>query len=397
MKIIVSDSRLKMDERKIEIVERKGIGHPDTLADGVAEAISTAYSRYCLDQFGAVLHHNVDKIAFVGGKANVDFGVGEMISPVRLILNGRMSVSFGKKSIDCLSLQKKAAKEYIQSVLPHFNTEKWLEFIPLTNSFSHFSTWFKPVSLNDLPDYRKPHANDTACCVGYWPLSKTEKLVIELEGSFRQKRFSFIGQDIKVMAVRNNYNVDVTMCIPFISLETPNLEFYKECLAEIKEILLNKSYEILGQKYKVSLHVNTADNLVKGDHYLLLSGTALEGGEEGVVGRGNRINGLIPCMRPYTMEAPFGKNPNYHVGKVYGYLANQTAKAIAEELDCECNVYITTVNGDSLVPPRHVFIETNQKRSFSLVKQIAKKTILDTNYLLDIVYKQKLSPKKRGL
>jgi S-adenosylmethionine synthetase len=57
----------------VEVVERKGAGHPDTLADGVAEAISRAYSRYCLDGFGAILHHNTDKTSLLGGAAHVRF------------------------------------------------------------------------------------------------------------------------------------------------------------------------------------------------------------------------------------------------------------------------------------------------------------------------------------
>lgn len=399
LQITVTNSNFSMDRCKVEIVERKGIGHPDCLADGVAEAISAEYSRYCLDQFGAVLHHNVDKIAFIGGEASVGFGEGEMITPVKLILNGRMSVSFGGKTIDYVEIQKKAAKEYLQSVLPHFNVEEWLGFITLTNSFSHLSTWFKPMSLDDIPDYKKPHANDTACCVGYWPLSLTETLVLELENFFYSEtgepHFNFIGQDIKIMATRRGRRIDVTMCIPFISLETPNLNFYKEQLTEIKTMLLDKSREVLGDEYEASLEINTADNLIEGDYYLLLSGTALEGGEEGAVGRGNRINGLIPCMRPYTMESPFGKNPNYHVGKVYGYLANQAAKAIAEELECECCVYIVTVNGDSLKPPRHLIVDLDQPRDSSAVNRILEREILEADYLSALVRKQAISPRLR--
>ncbi|MEM7826325.1 MAG: methionine adenosyltransferase, partial [Candidatus Aenigmatarchaeota archaeon] len=45
---------------EIEIVERKGIGHPDTLADALAENLSVAYSNYTLQQFGLILHHNFD-------------------------------------------------------------------------------------------------------------------------------------------------------------------------------------------------------------------------------------------------------------------------------------------------------------------------------------------------
>lgn len=310
-----------------------------------------------------------------------------------------MSVSFGGRSIDYVEIQKKAAKEYLQSVLPYFNVEEWLEFISLTNSFSHLSTWFKPTSLDDVPDQNNPHANDTACCIGYWPLSATERLVLELEGFFRQgsgePNFSFVGQDIKVMAVRKDHHIDITMCIPFISLETPNLDFYKEKLAEIKAMLLSKSNEVLGGEYEISLDINTADNLLESDYYLLLSGTALEGGEEGVVGRGNRINGLIPCMRPYTMESPFGKNPNYHVGKVYGYLANQAARAIAEELKCECCVYIVTANGDSLRPPRHLIVDLDQPRDSSTVKQILEREILEADYLSALVGKQMISPRLR--
>lgn len=395
--ITITNSNISMNKREFEIVERKSIGHPDTLADGVAEAISIEYSRYCLEQFSTVLHHNVDKIAFIGGEAKVNFGSGEMLAPIKLVLNGRMSNSFAEKPIDYIEIQKKAAKEYIQSVLPHFNVEEWLKFIALTNSFSHLSTWFRPMSLDDVPDHKQPHANDTACCIGYWPLSATEKLVIELDRCFYFKdgrsRFNFIGQDIKIMAVRRGYHIDIIMCIPFISLITPNLNFYREQLAEIKTMLLVKSREILGDDYNISLSINTTDGLLKDDYYLLLSGTALEGGEEGVVGRGNRINGLIPCIRPHTMEAPFGKNPNYHVGKVYGYLANQAAKAIAEELECECYVYIVTKIGESLRPPEHLIVELDQPRDSSIIKQILQREIFEADYLSALVRNQAISPR----
>ena len=53
----------------IEMVERKGIGHPDTLCDALAETISTALCRYYLDHFGLILHHNVDKALLIITKA----------------------------------------------------------------------------------------------------------------------------------------------------------------------------------------------------------------------------------------------------------------------------------------------------------------------------------------
>ena len=58
----------------IEIVERKGIGHPDTLADALAERMSVAYSQHCRDRFGAVLHHNLDKLYLRGGHSRIGLG-----------------------------------------------------------------------------------------------------------------------------------------------------------------------------------------------------------------------------------------------------------------------------------------------------------------------------------
>ena len=45
----------------VEIVEHKGIGHPDTMCDALAEAFGVALARDYRERFGRVLHFNVDK------------------------------------------------------------------------------------------------------------------------------------------------------------------------------------------------------------------------------------------------------------------------------------------------------------------------------------------------
>ena len=70
----------------IEIVERKGVGHPDTICDALAETLSVALSRFYLDRFGAILHHNVDKALLWGGAARPRFGGGEVLQPIELYL-----------------------------------------------------------------------------------------------------------------------------------------------------------------------------------------------------------------------------------------------------------------------------------------------------------------------
>ena len=77
-----------------EVVERKGLGHPDTLADALAEYLSVNYSKYTLSKFGAILHHNFDKVGLLGGASFVRFGEGKITKPIRILLNGRASGRF---------------------------------------------------------------------------------------------------------------------------------------------------------------------------------------------------------------------------------------------------------------------------------------------------------------
>ena len=48
--------RLRVDAlsegaHSIELVERKGLGHPDSICDALAEELSRSLSRYCLAQW----------------------------------------------------------------------------------------------------------------------------------------------------------------------------------------------------------------------------------------------------------------------------------------------------------------------------------------------------------
>jgi len=85
---------------------------------------------------------------------------------------------------------------------------------------------------------------------------------------------------------------------------------------------------------EVDIIINTADDRSTedpSDYYLTVTGLSLENGDDGSVGRGNRVNGLITPFRPMSTEAAAGKNPVTHVGKLYNVLAGQIASRIAEE------------------------------------------------------------------
>jgi len=44
-------AQIPLEKQRIELVERKCIGHPDSIADGVAEAISRALCREYIEEF----------------------------------------------------------------------------------------------------------------------------------------------------------------------------------------------------------------------------------------------------------------------------------------------------------------------------------------------------------
>ena len=83
----------------------------------------------------------------------------------------------------------------------------------------------------------------------------------------------------------------------------------------------------------IKIYINTADEEDgKGTgHYLTVTGLSMENGDDGSVGRGNRVTGLITPYRPMSMEAAAGKNPVTHVGKLYNVLSNLIAQDVVKE------------------------------------------------------------------
>lgn len=188
---------LPIEQEPFEVVERKGVGHPDTLADGAAEAISNAFASHTEAEYGAVLNHNVDKLYIVGGAVDVDFGRGQVLAPAQLILGGRMTTSFGGKPTNAFELAEHTAAEYVRGILPHMGDGE-LTTTVLTNDYSHNPYHFHPRSLADVPSATDPRANDTSTTVGYWPMSDTERLALGLEGYF----YDQAGGPVSIMSAR---------------------------------------------------------------------------------------------------------------------------------------------------------------------------------------------------
>lgn len=195
------------------------------------------------------------------------------------------------------------------------------------------------------------------------------------------------------MATRIKRDIHVIACIPFISRYTPHESFYKTKLKEIRQRLIQTAKKMLPPSYSIDISINTADNPSKHDYYLLLTGSCIEAGEEGVVGRGNHSRGTIACLRPHSMEAPAGKNPVYFVGKVMNILGDSLSRAISTAFDCYCDVIITTRNKDPLFEPAIVHLNTSKKISSYLALSIVKKHLSYAYWTRDIINKSLLLPR----
>jgi S-adenosylmethionine synthetase len=108
----------------LEIVERKGLGHPDSICDALAEELSRALCRYYLEHFGVILHHNVDKGLLCGGKARAWLGGGEVLEPIDIFLSGRATERVGDLAIPVESLAVETSRAWLKTHLRHLEVER---------------------------------------------------------------------------------------------------------------------------------------------------------------------------------------------------------------------------------------------------------------------------------
>ncbi|HIC99370.1 MAG TPA: methionine adenosyltransferase [Pyrodictiaceae archaeon] len=327
---------------EVELVERKGLGHPDYIADAAAEEASRILSKYYLDHYGVVLHHNLDKVLVVGGQAAPRFGGGEVLQPIYIIVSGRATTEVKRangsiEQIPVGTLILRAVKEWIKRNFRFLDPE---EHVIVDYKIGKGSADL--VGIFELGK-EVPLANDTSVGVGFAPFSTLEKLVYETERLLNSRDFKQrhpeVGEDIKVMGLRRGKEIDLTIAAAIVSGLVNDLDHYLSVKEAIREAVLDLASRI-APDYTVRVHVNTGDKPEKGIVYLTVTGTSAEHGDDGATGRGNRAYGLITPMRPMSLEAAAGKNPVSHVGKIYNVMAIDAAKKIYEQVKGIREVYV---------------------------------------------------------
>lgn len=315
--------RLPATPGGLEIVERKGLGHPDTLCDAVAEALSRRLCRLYLAETGHILHHNVDKVLLRGGASDAAFGGGALRAPIEVYVAGRATVRWEGRRLPVGAEVEAAVHEVFAAAVPALDTA-WLRVHDLLREGS--------ADLRQVFGRAGRRANDTSCGVAWWPLSPLERAVLAVERglSAPSPDRPWMGTDVKVMGVRDGDRVELTVAAALIGGALADLDDYLGRRAEVAARA--RALAVAAGVVPASVTVNAGDDDARGSVYLTVTGTSAEAGDDGEVGRGNRTNGLIAPMRPMTLEAAAGKNPATHVGKLYHLVAERAARRVVERV-----------------------------------------------------------------
>jgi S-adenosylmethionine synthetase len=337
--IVENLKQTPLEKQRIEIVERKGLGHPDYICDAVMDRISVALSREYLEKVGSIMHHNIDKALLVAGETEPRFGGGVVNQPMLLIFGDRATSKAGSVKIDVEGIAVNVAKEWFRRNMRFVDPEKHVKY----------QVELKQGSVGLVDIFKRKGkvlgANDTSAAVGYAPLTRTEKVVLKTEHFLNSKdfkqRFPESGEDVKVMGSRNNNSLNLTISMAFIDRFVKSEDDYFDMKEKILEEI-NRFVRVNTDFNEVGVQLNTLDRRGRGlgGVYVTVLGTSADSGDSGQVGRGNRVNGLISLNRPFCSEAAAGKNPVSHVGKIYNVLTFKASQRVHEEVPEVEEVYI---------------------------------------------------------
>ncbi len=328
-----------VEGQQLEIVERKGLGHPDYICDAIMDRISVRLSQEYKSKTGGIRHHNIDKSLLAAGEAETRFGGGTIRKPMLLVIGDRATFEVGGVHIPVEEIAIQTAKEWVKEKLRFVDPEKHVQY----------QVQLKPghPELMDIFDRRGRvlGANDTSAAVGYAPMTRTEQIVLSLENHVNspefKKRFPESGEDVKVMGFRRNNKLNLTLAMALVDRYVNNEKDYFRKKAALEEEI-GRFVEENTDFEKVNVDLNTLDEKAKGVEgvYITVLGTSAEAGDSGQVGRGNRTNGVIPLNRPFCSEAAAGKNPVSHVGKIYNSLTHKIADDVYNKVSGLAEVYI---------------------------------------------------------
>jgi S-adenosylmethionine synthetase len=353
----------------VEFVERKGVGHPDTICDHLAEELARELATEYLAHTGAVQHFNVDKAILAAGSVDVGFGGGKHIRASRLVLVGKAD-SLQEWRPDPEELAKKYKGKLLE-LLPDATSEAFDVEVWLNQSSADLA------SVVTRREEDAPLSNDTSFAAVSLPRSPLENTVYRVEHTLNRDDYRSqlpIGRDIKVMGARIDGASQVTVACPVLASQVFSRADYDAVVAEVEQTVGQIAAEELGTTTLVKINQADQDD----SPYLTLTGTSAEAGDDGQVGRGNRFGGLITPYRPMSLEATAGKNPSAHVGKTYHAVGYDIARRLQTEIAIEeSTIRLLSSIGRSVTNPEAVHIEAVGEVDNAQVERIVAECLID--------------------
>lgn len=189
-------------EQNIEIVERKGMGYPDTVCDNAVERVSAEFSKFYVEEFGSIMHHNVDKALLVGGGSKATYKGGKVIKPIEFMITGRATKYNGTKVLPIEDIATEAIKKCFSDVFRFLGVQKHL--------IVNVKIGLESTDLVELYDGigkgEVPLSNDTSYGTGFYPFDELENTVYRTEkllnGQPVKHKYPYTGEDIKIMGIK---------------------------------------------------------------------------------------------------------------------------------------------------------------------------------------------------
>jgi S-adenosylmethionine synthetase len=340
-------------EAPFEVVEHKGPGHPDTLCDRAAEEACRTLCALYEARVGAVLHHNVDKCALVGGRAQPRFGGGTVVEPIRLLIIGRATDRVGADPLPIADAVERATRGWLPDVVRHLDPERHLAVECLVRpGAAELQRLLEPGAV--------PRCNDTSVGVGRFPPTPCEQATLAVSARLTsrecQTHIPAVGEDLKVMALRSADRLSLTVSCAMVDRWLRDGRAYRDAREAVRAEA-EAAARSAAPTFEVGAVVNAADDDASGTAFLTVTGTSAEQGDDGLTGRGNRVGGLITPLREMSLEAAAGKNPVAHVGKIYNVAAREAARLLASTPGItEAVVVLVSRIGGRLDEPQSVLV-----------------------------------------
>jgi S-adenosylmethionine synthetase len=258
---------MPVTKRRIELVERKGLGHPDTICDSLVESVALALNRMYLEHLGAIAHYNVDKALLIAGQSLVRFGRGEVRRPARFIVGDRATFGVGHR----LPIEETA----------HNAIDAWLaRHLPRLRPHLATSLMLAPGSeqLRSIfrRDEREMPSNDTSGASGYAPATPTEQIVLGVEqflnGEDFKTSFPDTGHDVKVFGLREDDRLSLTVAMPLLAEAVASESMYFQRKEEIVDALTGRFRDA---PFKLRWQLNNLDTTGRGEEGVYLTASVL--------------------------------------------------------------------------------------------------------------------------